>query len=552
MSKVAKPAKEAPAAAVPHPSSPSSSSKKTATKASKTAAAPLPGTAAVRPPKSGHTKSPKSVTSSLSLACPPSADAVTKSLLHSPPPPGLPVYVVPPALVSPGSGSGSNSQRRSSLLKHADRSSPERKSGFLDTISLDTDHSAPDEDLDDDGIVASSRLTLARMSFDSVVVAAARLQDLMVAHAAAVTSARQQQLGQGAAEGGRSASAGAPPAPAMIRIDANSLSKRPLHEIADDLATQLEELGVAYQASSRAERQLLGVPATPGAGAAIPGRGLSVKQLRAVGGGQDVPSNCPAAIRRQVTPPPAFARRSAYPAAVDSALLGGDTFGSMTSTQLLGSGGDLDLIPGAGDQHHNEWMIDVGRANPGPRLVGNNTNRNNQFTYPDGTTVNFPISTFGELVHTEFLDTDRAGGWAEVVAPPRIFGQVLNNNNTPATDSNDVSAHVDPNAAPHPPIIGASSQPPARPPTRTSSNPMPLYDRGASPSPVGNGMRAELMQSYITALEERLSEKQRLEAMRDARRGDKKSREGSVSVASSLSHLAQAKSLKESTMMQNP
>lgn len=332
---------------------------------------------------------------------------------------------------------GSNNTPRPSHQDPEKQNESLCSSGFLNSPSRDPNNrnAERDEDLDDKGIVASSRLALARMSFENCVLAAAHLQDLMMAHAAAVTSAQQ---GGG---GGVHQVAVAP----RTLIDQGPLNTRPLHEIADELASQLQQLAEAYSNSSRAERHLMGVPTVESGADPTECEGAMMRRR------MQAPRDGGAAVGDRSSVPQVF-----YPAdRAGSGLVNhnaprvmvreigispGETFGPMTNTQLVSSADPLNWnenanplsaeenylaadasrgyaygdVDGGSLSRSSNWMIDVGQANPGPRLAA----QRNRFVYPDGTCVSFPVSTFGELVDTLPLQPAAVGhvdptAWAD-------------------------------------------------------------------------------------------------------------------------------------------
>lgn len=269
------------------------------------------------------------------------------------------------------------------------------------------------------------------------------------------------------------AAAEALPSPQQMHVDPFKLSKRPLEDIAEELCSQLRRLTSAYAVASAADRCLLGVkdPRRPTAPFA------------------DNP----------MAPLPALPDVGVKDVAEgnEGELLG--TFGPMVSTlhmmrtiDVPSDGANL-LDTHLSAETEDSWeAIDLHKPNPGPRIAypqrgDSETGQDfgsTVYKYPNGTVVSYPVSTFGELVSTESGQgtTFRSRG-ANTIDVER---RVMVSDGTQTDDSLE--------------------------PTKKEKD----------------------LQAYVKALESYLTEKQRLQAMRESR-GAKKS-----SISESLSKLARS------------
>ncbi|KPA82267.1 hypothetical protein ABB37_03375 [Leptomonas pyrrhocoris] len=272
--------------------------------------------------------------------------------------------------------------------------------------------------------------------------------------------------------------------PQQTHVDPFKLSKRPLEDIAEELCSQLRRLTTAYAVASAADRCLLGVS---------DGRPPSQPSI-----------SIPSAQEKLLAAP-------SFDAAAGGVQLLG-TFGPMVSTQQLmttvrsnaGDGNFLDS-PNSVGSDGSCGAIDLHKPNPGPRIAypprecseGALDFGSTVYKYPNGTVVTFPISTFGELVSTESGQgtTLRSRGNTFMSTERRI-------------------------------TVSDGTQ------TDDSLGPM---------------KKEKELQAYVKALEARLTEKQRLEAMRESR-GTKKS--GNEDTLSRLIHSvgnAKAQTAKQSS-----
>ncbi|KAK7200754.1 hypothetical protein NESM_000133600 [Novymonas esmeraldas] len=344
----------------------------------------------------------------------------------------------------------------------------------------------------EEGIVESTRSYLARLSLEDAVVALERLQFLMMAHTAAVTTR------SGSASDGASPPPPVRACPSAVHVDPFKLSKRPLEDIAEELCTQLRELSSTYEVASAAERWLMGVG---------PSRSEGVPDVRQLPAGD---GDAAAAPLSRVEP------------GLNEDMMG--TFGPMISTQLIATvRSDAEVETNHSGDTGDSWgAIDLNKANPGPSIAykpqrpslpplhppqqrcnggaATGAAASVSFTYPDGTTVCFPTSTFGELVSTQ-------SGLGTTQASPLLATGTGTSLHFPTVSASTQTEPV--------PRTGATGAPPV-----VSVNVPVLSKRGPSTcdgSTAATGMDSELLHSYLTALESRLSEKQRLEALEEAR-----------------------------------
>ncbi|KAL7696331.1 hypothetical protein N2W54_007064 [Lotmaria passim] len=280
--------------------------------------------------------------------------------------------------------------------------------------------------------------------------------------------------------------------PQQAHVDPFKLSKRPLEDIAEELCSQLRRLTSAYAVASAADRCLLGVSDS---------RQSLVANPRA----------CKKPLGSVDAPLPPSTNAAGVDVEVDNTgdLLG--SFGPMVSTQHLmtTTGSNTDsanfLDSRLSFETDDSWgVIDLHKPNPGPRIAypQREDSENGQefgstvYKYPNGTVVSYPMSTFGELVSTESGQgtTYRSRG-ATLLNSERHF---LVSDGTQTDDTLE--------------------------PTKKEKE----------------------LQAYLRALEGRLTEKQRLEAMRESR-GAKKS-----GISATLSRLAQsAEKTKQDTENQS-
>lgn len=331
----------------------------------------------------------------------------------------------------------------------------------------------------------STRTYLTRLSLEDAVVALERLRFLMMSHTAAVTG----NQGDGTAS---AAEVLAPPPPQQMHVDPFKLSKRPLEVIAEELCSQLRRLTTAYAVASAADRCLLGVsdarrPTQPFL--------TSPTGQEKLAGASPLGGMCGDAVDDDEDGMNMNANNNNNNNNGD--LLG--TFGPMVSTQHMmttirsNSEGGNFLDSRMSVETDDSWgVIDLHKPNPGPRIAypqredsetGQDFN-STVYKYPNGMVVSYPLSTFGELVSTE-------------------SGQGTTNRSRGAT------------------LLGTERRVTVSDGTQTDDTLEPTK-------------KEKDLQAYVKALEARLTEKQRLEAMRESR-GAKKS-----GISETLSRLARS------------
>ncbi|CAD2214996.1 hypothetical protein AGDE_12664 [Angomonas deanei] len=288
----------------------------------------------------------------------------------------------------------------------------------------------------EEDIVDSSRSFLTRLSLEEAVAVLHRLQELMMRHIATVTDSANNLPPREAL-------------PSIPEIDPFKLSKRPLEEIAEELSKQLQELVDAYEASSAADRSLMGF--------------RDRKPTEPFVGGSEINTTFGPLVDTQ-------SGQKTHDA----------TFGPMFNTKVIGTtdGGAEEEKRATGQEGQSSVFGEM---------------YSTQYTYPNGTVISFPKSTFGEMVDTKS---------AASVCIPRV------------SISRDRKA------------IGTQTDPldiPAADPASTTT----------TQSKTGAPMDRALLDRYLKALEGRLSQKEQLDALREAKRDLRKD-----AGAESLNHLA--------------
>lgn len=332
----------------------------------------------------------------------------------------------------------------------------------------------------EEGIVESTRSYLARLSLEDAAVALARLQQLMMRHTAAVTASR---------EGGTTAIA-LPPSPRQAHVDPFKLSTRPLEDIAEELCTQLCQLGNTYEATSAAERSLLGLDRKCSPSDAV----LGVVN--------------PLVYTNDAVAP----LGGAIHGGLNSDMMG--TFGPMISTmQTVSAAPDAEAeMRHSGNTDESWGVIDLNKANPGPCLAVLPV-PSTQCTYPDGTTVSFPRSTFGDLVSTgSGPATSRSANASASLANVPGRHSVCS-----VSTQTDLAGHL---------ISTSGAAPPLAPMNIPALNRKEPAVRSSAAA--ASTMDQEVLRSYLKALESRLTEKQRLEALREARGAKRNSISGTL------------------------
>jgi hypothetical protein len=320
------------------------------------------------------------------------------------------------------------------------------------------------------GIVESSRSYLTRLSLEDAVVALERLRFLMMSHTAAVTGS-QLDTNQTAVV----------LPPQQMHVDPFKLSKRPLEDIAEELCSQLRRLTTAYAVASAADRCLLGVPDSR-----RPTQPFISSPTAARDPLDSAPLTSSAEGKKDVD--------NSSTNGNNGDLLG--TFGPMVSTRCammnFRSNSDGNFLDSrmSGETDDSWGVIDLHKPNPGPRIAYPPREDSDAgvdfgstvYKYPNGMVVSYPISTFGDLVSTE-------------------SGQGTVGRSRGAT------------------LLGSERHITVSDGTQTDDTLEPTK-------------KEKELQAYVKALEARLTEKQRLEAMRESR-GAKKS-----GISETLSKLA--------------